>query len=200
MGIGILGAGAVGAAVARFVTAQGHDVLLANRTGGEKLAQAASAIGAGVQPASLAVAAASDIVILAVPWTAVADTLTGTPAWEGRILVDATNPFARYTPTLELEDMHGASASVRVAEHAPGARVVKAFNLPMVNFTKGPFDGHSRRVLFVSGDDTAAKAEVRELIESGGYATVDLGGLTDGGRMQQAGGPLAGLDFLIAGV
>jgi predicted dinucleotide-binding enzyme len=36
------------------------------------------------------------------------------------------------------------------------------------------------------------------LIESFGFAVIDLGGLVSGGRMQQAGGPLAGLDLFMA--
>jgi hypothetical protein len=90
------------------------------------------------------------------------------------------------------------SASVVVAEHAPGARVVKAFNsIAMANFEKGPRQGAARRVLFVSGDDPASKQRVQGLITELGYAPVDLGGLEDGGRMQQAGGPLAAVDFLV---
>lgn len=198
MRIGILGAGHVGTTLARFVAGLGHQVALANRGGGAALARIADAIPGDVRPASVAEAAASDLVVLAVPWPAVADVLADLPGWQGRVLVDATNPYTRHKPPLELLDLHGASASVQVAERAPGARVVKAFNLPMDNFAKGPTEAGARRVLFVSGDDPAAKADVRDLIESGGYATVDLGGLAEGGRMQQAGGPLAGWDFLIA--
>ncbi len=197
MRVGILGAGQVGTTLARFIAGQGHQVALANHSGGEALTRIAEAIPGDVRPVAVAEAAANELVVLAVPWPAVADTLAGLPAWEGRILVDATNPYTRHKPPLELQDMRGASASAEVAAHAPGARVVKAFNLPMDNFVKGPTEADARRVLFVSGDDSAAKAEVRELIESGGYATIDLGGLAEGGRMQQAGGALAGWDFLI---
>ncbi|MGO8170551.1 hypothetical protein ACC764_08565 [Rhizobium ruizarguesonis] len=37
-----------------------------------------------------------------------------------------------------------------------------------------------------------------ELIESFGFAVVDLAGLKHGGHLQQAGNPLAGRDFLVA--
>ena len=39
---------------------------------------------------------------------------------------------------------------------------------------------------------------MKSLIESFGFAAIDLGGLVTGGRLQQAGGPLAGLDLFIA--
>ncbi len=52
-------------------------------------------------------------------------------------------------------------------------------------------------MLFVSGDDVAAKETVEALIAQLGYAAIDLGGLDEGGRMQQPGGPLAGPDLLV---
>ena len=52
-------------------------------------------------------------------------------------------------------------------------------------------------MLFVSGDDVAAKRSVQDLITELGYAVIDLSGLDEGGRMQQPGGPLAGRDLLV---
>ena len=76
--------------------------------------------------------------------------------------------------------------------------MVKAFNsILMTNLEKDPTVSGARRALFVSGDDPSAKAEVGGLIEAMGYAAIDLGGLEDGGRMQQSGGPLAGKDLLM---
>ena len=51
-------------------------------------------------------------------------------------------------------------------------------------------------MIFVSGDDAESKRVVKDLIESFGFAAIDLGGLVTGGRIQQAGGPLADLDLL----
>jgi 8-hydroxy-5-deazaflavin:NADPH oxidoreductase len=194
MQIGILGAGNVGLAVGRRLTGAGHGVMLASARGPAALAPVAQNIGA--EAASVAQAAAQELVLLALPWLAVPDTLDPLPDWQGRILVDATNPFVAFDP-LQLADLQGRSASAVVAEHAPGARVVKAFNsIAMTNFEKGPRQGDAIRVLFVSGDDPTSKQTVQRLITELGYAPVDLGGLNDGGRMQQAGGPLAGLDLL----
>jgi predicted dinucleotide-binding enzyme len=53
-------------------------------------------------------------------------------------------------------------------------------------------------VIFVSGDDEESKGVVKDLIVSFGFAAFDLGGIVTGGRIQQAGGPLAGLDLFIA--
>lgn len=85
-----------------------------------------------------------------------------------------------------------------VATLAPGARVVKAFNsITMEKFEAGPSHGDARRVLFVSGDDESAKTLVKNLVVSFGFAVADLGNLETGGRLQQAGGPLAGRDMLV---
>jgi 8-hydroxy-5-deazaflavin:NADPH oxidoreductase len=134
-----------------------------------------------------------------VPWKNVEAALRGLPEWNGRVLIDATNPFAETSPNLVLADLGGIGASEIVAGFAPGARIVKAFNsIRMVHFEDGPVKGHGKRVIFVSGDDEESKGVVKDLIESFGFAAIDLGGLVAGGRIQQAGGPLAGLDLFIA--
>ncbi len=195
MQIGILGAGNVGLAVGRQLIGAGHVVKLSSARGPHALTPVAQDIGA--EAVSVTEAAAAELVLLAVPWPAVPDTLDQLSDWDGRILVDATNPFVSHNP-LQLADLQGRSASVVVAEHAPGARVVKAFNsITMANFEKGPRQGEARRVLFVSGDDLASKKTVQHLITELGYASIDLGGLDEGGRMQQPGGPLAGPDLLV---
>jgi predicted dinucleotide-binding enzyme len=195
MQIGILGAGQVGLSVGRRLTGVGHRVKLASARGPEALTPVAKGIGA--EAASMTEAATQELVLLALPWPAVPDVIDPLPDWQGRILVDATNPFVTFNP-LQLADLQGRSASVMVAEHAAGARVVKAFNsITMANFEKGPQQGEAKRVLFVSGDDAASKQTVRHLITELGYAAIDLGGLDEGGRMQQPGGPLAGLDLLV---
>lgn len=195
MHIGILGAGQVGQALGRSFAAAGHRVSLASARGPLALKSLADDIGA--EAVRVDDAARAELVVLAVPWTAVEAVLDPLPAWHGRILVDATNPFVSVNP-LQLADLHGRSSSVVVSEHAPGARVVKAFNsIYMENFAKGPRQGEARRVLFVSGDDDASKHAVQQLIVELGYAAIDLGGLDDGGRLQQPGGPLAGPDLLV---
>lgn len=50
---------------------------------------------------------------------------------------------------------------------------------------------------FFSGDHAPSKAEVARLIRRLGFAGVDLGGLADGGRLQQfPGGPLPWLNLI----
>lgn len=132
-----------------------------------------SELGRGASAASVEEAASLDYVLLAVPWKNVEAALRGLPEWNGRVLIDATNPFAETSPKLILADLGRIGASEIVAGFAPGARIVKAFNsIRMAHFNEGPIKGPGKRVIFVSGDDEESK--------------------------QQAGGPLAGLDLLIA--
>ena len=46
-------------------------------------------------------------------------------------------------------------------------------------------------VIFMSGDDEEAKADVTALFREAGFFGLDLGGLREGGRAQQFRGPLA---------
>jgi hypothetical protein len=69
----------------------------------------------------------------------------------------------------------------------------------VANLEADPVVDRARRVAFISADDDGAKKRVRTLLESCGYSVVDLGNLRDGGLIQQAGGPLAGRDFLERG-
>ena len=200
MKIGMIGAGVVAMAVARRTLAQGHQVLIASRSGGPALAEKIASLGAGATSGSVSEAAQEDVVLLAVPWLQVGAVLSGLPPWQGRILIDTTNPYIEFEPELKLADLGGIGASTIVAGHAPGARVVKAFNsLKMASFERGPTEAGRRRVLFVSGDDVDAKTTVAKLIQSFGYATIDLGNLEVGGRLQQAGAPLGGKDLLLEG-
>ncbi len=80
---------------------------------------------------------------------------------------------------------------------APGARVVKAFNSIVIErFNQGPAKDGGRRVIFLSGDHAEPIEFVKNLITSFGFVPVHLGALVVGGRMQQAGGPLAGRDLV----
>ncbi len=197
MKFGTIGAGAVALGFARKAMAAGHEVVLSSRRGKDSLGGKVAELGRGASAATVEVAASLDYVLLAVPWPNVEDALRGLPAWNGRVLIDATNPFSEYSPNLVLADLGGKGASEAVAGFAPGARVVKAFNSIIIErFNEGPTKNSGRRVIFVSGDEPEPKAFINDLIKSFGFEPIDLGGLVTGGRLQQAGGPLAGHDLV----
>jgi predicted dinucleotide-binding enzyme len=173
---------------------------LSSRNGPDALADKVAKLGRGASAATAKAAASLDYVLLGVPWKNVEAALRGLPEWHGRVLIDATNPFVETSPKLVLADLGSIGASEIVAGFARGARIVKAFNsILMTRFNEGPIKGQGKRVIFVSGDDEESKRVVKDLIESFGFAAIDLGGLVAGGRIQQAGGPLAGLDLVVAG-
>jgi 8-hydroxy-5-deazaflavin:NADPH oxidoreductase len=51
-------------------------------------------------------------------------------------------------------------------------------------------------VIFVSGDDVDAKADIVALFQDAGFAVIDLGNLATGGAMQQIHHPLAGVNLI----
>jgi 8-hydroxy-5-deazaflavin:NADPH oxidoreductase len=155
-------------------------------------------LGKGVSAGTIDEAAASAMVVIAVPWASVPAAVSG-PVWSGKIVIDATNAFLfPDTPDMQPAELDGRSSSEIVAELVAGARVVKAGNtLPAALLGGDPDDAGGRRVLFLSGDDGAAKAEVAELFEAAGFFPVDLGDLVTGGPIQQAAvGPLPGLNLV----
>jgi len=142
-------------------------------------------------------AAACEMVLLAVPWDNVPETLASLPKWRNQILIDGTNPYHGKAGTFKPADVGNLSTSQLVAALAPGARVVKALNnMTVPNLEADPVVNGAKRVAFISADDDGAKNRVESLLEGFGYAVVDLGNLRNGGLIQQAGGPLVGRDFL----
>ncbi len=200
--IGIIGAGGIGAAFAAQVAKAGYEVIVSNSRGPESLSDLVSKLGRKARAGTREEAAAADIVVLAVQWQQVRGALAGLPAWNGRVLVDATNPIEQ--PGFRVADLGGRTSSEVVSSLAPGARVVKAANtLPPSLLGADPKVNGGRRVLFVSGDDAEAKSEIAEVLGKVGFATVDLGSLAiggGGGRVQQfPGGGVPGLDLVRMG-
>jgi hypothetical protein len=141
-------------------------------------------------------AAQPEIVLLALPWRRLPEAVSKVPDWEGRIVIDATNPIG--APDFTIADLGGRTSSEVVADLVPGAHLVKAFNtLRSDILAADPSEAGGRRVIFFSGDHGRAKAEVGRLIDRLGFAGIDLGGLAVGGRLQQfPGGPLATLNLI----
>jgi predicted dinucleotide-binding enzyme len=189
MDVGIIGAGRLGQAMARTALRAGKSVVIANSRGPESLASVVSALGEAVSAGTVGEAATAGIVVVAVPWDRVPESLQGL-TWNGQIVIDATNDWAA-------DDLQGRTSSELVADLVAGARVVKAANtLGAEVLGSDPHEAGGRRVIFISGDDADAKAEVVALFQDAGFAAIDLGDLATGGAMQQIHHPLAGVNLL----
>ena len=190
MSIGIIGAGNIGLAVAKTLSRAGIAATIANSRGPGSLTEAVAALGPTIKAGTREQAAAADMVVIAVNWSKLPAAVAGLPAWDGRIVIDANNPIE--APLFKPVDLHGRISSQVVAELVSGARLVKAFNhLRADILASDPRADGGRRVLFYSGDDSVAKADVGALIDRLGFAGIDLGPLALGGRLAQfPGGPL----------
>lgn len=200
MNIGIIGSGSLGSNVARALAQKGLSATISTRRGPASLAPLVAELGPFIKAGTVAEAAAADIVLVAVRWVDVAQALGDLPAWNGRIVIDGTNPVEFLDPNspdakdpgnplaaygIKAIDLGGASSSEVLSGFVPGARVVKALNHLDVNVLAQPEVSGGQRVQFYSGDDAAAKAEVRKILEAMGYFAVDLGSLSVGGRLAE---------------
>ena len=200
MEIGTIGAGAFAQAFAKWALKAGHKVKLSNSRGSASLREIVKQLGSGAVASTREEAAACEMVLLAVPWDNVFETLAGLPKWKNQILIDGTNPFHGKAGDFTPAAVGNLSTSQLVAALAPGARVVKALNNVIVsNLEAEPVVNGARRVAFISADDDGAKKRVEIFLKELGYCVIDLGNLRDGGLIQQAGGPLAGRDLLERG-
>lgn len=198
MKISILGAGAIGSAIARQLARSGIAASIANSRGPQSLKALTDELGPLITAVSAQQAAEANLVFLAVNWARLPAALKDLGPWNGRILVDANN--AVEVPSLQAVDLGGRASSEVVATLAPGARVVKAFgHLAAEVLAADPRADGGRRALFLSGADAQAKHTVSELITRLGFAPIDLGGVQEGRLTQFPGGPLAVLNLVNVG-
>jgi hypothetical protein len=187
--VGIIGAGRIGQAMAQIALRAGRRVVIANSRGPESLTSVVEELGDGVTAGTVADSVAAAIVVVAVMWPDVPKAVDGL-AWDGRIVIDPTNDF-------DPSDLDGRTSSEVVAELVAPARVVKAGNTwGAAVLASDPHEAGGRRVIFLSGDDADAKADVAALFEDAGFVTIDLGTLAKGGELQQVRGPLAGVNLV----
>jgi predicted dinucleotide-binding enzyme len=193
MKIGIIGSGNVGGALGTAWSQAGHEVIFSSRNPESKEMQALAAkAGPKARAASVAEAAAAEVVLFATPWPLTEKAVRAAGSLQGKVVIDATNPL--------LDDLSGLSVGTttsggeQVAEWASGAKVVKAFNtIGYKVMADARFDG-DRSILFYCGDDAGAKETVRGLASEIGFEPVDAGPLTQARTLE----PLALLWITLA--
>lgn len=187
--VGIIGAGRIGKTIAQIAIRAGRSVVISNSRGPASLVSLVEELGDGATAGTVKDAAAADFVVIAVMWPDVPAAVDGLE-WAGRVVIDPTNDF-------DPSDLDGRTSSEVVADLVAPSRVVKIANtLGAGVLAADPSERDGQRVLFLSGDDADAKSAVTGLFADAGFFVVDLGGLREGGRMQQFGGPLAGVNLI----
>jgi len=171
MQIAIIGAGNVGRALASSLTRAGHDVTVSAEHP-EHATEAAARTGARAVRSHAEAVRAADLVVLAVPATALDKVATeiGQDV-AGKVVVDVANrptPSPDGTPTSIAEELQAK---------LPQAKVVKAFNTAFASRQAEPTVGGIPSDGFVAADDPDAKQTILDVVESIGFRPVDAGSL-----------------------
>ena len=175
MGISIIGAGKVGMALGGALTRRGQRVVF-GVSDPNKYIDVVASLGDGANVTSTTQAiATSDIVILAVPYAAVHAIAQSVSDWEGKILVDATNPIAPGLSGLALGTT--TSGAEELAKLSRGARVVKAFNTTGAENMADTSYPNGTPIMPLCGDDAQARQRVAALATLIGFDAVDMGPL-----------------------
>ena len=202
MKVGIIGAGNIGSALARRLTAVGHDVTIANSRGPETLRDLVAETGAHAAPVAEA-AKGADVVIVTIPLKNIPDLPAGLldGAAAGAAYVDTGNYYPRERDG-RIDAIEAGTPETRWVEQQLGRPLVKAFNNILAQHLQQlgkPAGTPGRIALPVAGDDAAAKAKVSALIEELGFDVVDAGGLDESWR-QQPDSPVYLADLTAEGV
>lgn len=156
--LSIIGTGNMGQAIASVAGKGGHTVQLLGENDGDT-------------------AVAGDIVVLAVPYPAVADVIAQRgESLAGKVVVDITNPldFETFDSLVVPAD---SSAAAEIAAALPHSRVLKAFNTTFAGTLATGTVGTLATTVLIAGDDAEAKASLAGVVTSGGLEAVDAGAL-----------------------
>jgi hypothetical protein len=154
----IIGTGAMGQAIAGVVTAGGNTVQM---------------LGAP----DAATPVTGEIVILAVPYPALAEVLaTRGDSLAGRVVVDITNPLDFQTFDSLTVDAD-SSATAEIAAALPDSRVLKAFNTTFAATLASGAVGPVPTTVLIAGDDAEAKDQLADIVTAGGLRAIDAGSL-----------------------
>jgi predicted dinucleotide-binding enzyme len=185
MKIGIIGAGNIGATLARKLVTAGHAVKLAGSKGPDGIREKAAEVGA-VPVAARDAATDVDVIVLSIPFAKtpdVASLFTDVPA--DVVVIDTSNYYPMRDGNIDEVD-GGKPESVWSSEQL-GRPVVKAFNAVLAQTLAegGKAAGTAHRIAIpVAGDDAHAKAIARDLVNQAGFDALDAGDLATSWRQQ----------------
>ncbi len=166
--VSIIGTGNMGTAIAAVAQRGGHDVQTLGRDDADA-------------------AITGDIVVLAVPYSSVADlAVARRKSLVGKIVVDITNPvnFETFDSLVVPSD---SSATATIAALLPHSHVLKAFNTTFAGTLTDGTLGSATTPVLIAGDDNAAKDALAELVRAGGLVAVDAGSLSRARELEALG-------------
>ena len=178
MKIAVLGTGNVGRALGCRWANVGHEVYFGAR---DPHSEEARGVIEGSGPAARVggcgeAIAASDAILLAIPWDQTRAVLQASASdLDGKVVMDCINPLTSDLAGLELG--FDTSAAEQIAQWFPQARVVKAFNTLSAATMADATYGDQQASMFYCGDDAEAKATVKQLAEQLGFDAIDCGPL-----------------------
>ncbi|MFN2645761.1 MAG: NADPH-dependent F420 reductase [Burkholderiales bacterium] len=179
MRVGILGSSDVAKSLGRAFLNAGHEVMLGSREP-EKLTSWVREIGKGASSGTFSETAKfGELVALAVHGTKAVEAvrMAGAENFDGKVIIDATNPLDMSSRPPKLVGGLGSSSGELIQKALPGASVVKAFNtVGNAHFYKPQFVGGPPD-MFVCGDDAKAKERVSRLCQDFGWNAIDVGGI-----------------------
>ena len=193
MKIGVLGTGMVGKAIGNKLVALGHEVKMGSRTpDNEKAAEWVAAAGKNASQGTFADAAAfGEIIFNCTKGETTLEVLkqAGEKNLEGKILIDITNAldFSKGRPPI-LSIVNDNSLGEEIQKALPGTKVVKTLNTMNCNLMVNPAMLAGDHNVFLCGNDADAKAEVKKLLASFGWAEknmIDLGDITNSRGTEQ---------------
>ncbi|MCB4756169.1 MAG: NADPH-dependent F420 reductase [Elusimicrobia bacterium] len=177
MKIAVMGTGQVGMPLGLGWAKAGHDVVFGVQHPADELFKnQLSKTGLKLSALSLKEAAAfGEVIVLAIPWLAAEEVLRAAGNLANKIIIDPINPIQEGLKGLSVGLT--TSAAEKVAQWAPKARVVKAFNaIATANLNNPTIKGKSL-TLFLCGDDPSAKKVTARLGEDLGFEICDCGPL-----------------------
>jgi NADPH-dependent F420 reductase len=166
--VSILGTGNMGQAIAAIAGKGGHTVQL-------------------LGSADTGTVVDGDVVVLAVPYPAVAAVLSQrADQLAGKIVVDITNPlnFETFDGLVVPAD---SSAAAVIAAALPQSRVLKAFNTTFAGTLAAGTVGPLPTTVLIAGDDADAKSVLAGIVTSGGLNAVDAGSLNRARELEALG-------------
>ncbi len=186
MKIGIVGSGMVGQKIGAALADRGHQVKIGTRSPEKNsLKEWARQAGEKTSVGTLAEAARfGEVLFLCTKGdgTLQALELAGPENFAGKVVIDITNPldFSKGMPPFLISELTNTNSLGEEVQRAlPGARVVKSLNIVNCEVMVSPARSGGDPTMFVCGNDPAAKATAKGILESfGWHDIIDLGDLT----------------------